>query len=109
MIILLESISILVCAIGLSFLLEKLFGPAIEIRERVTCKHESVNQWWYDRGIRQRKCLSCGKEELSRNSTPSGYIKLWNPKFINGEPISGIELKKMLGHKKKLEEKKLKK
>lgn len=105
--VLLISIAIFIGAGVFAFLILK-FGPPIEIREHVECKHESVHQCWYDRGIRWRTCLDCGKEELSRNNTASGYIELWNPKFINGEPIRGIELEKMEGHKKWLEEKKKK-
>lgn len=104
---LLISIAIFAAAAGLSFLLIK-FGPPIEVREYKPCKHENVEQTWYDRQILHRECLDCGKYELSRNNTPSGFIKLWNPKIINGEPIRGIELKKMEWHKEWLKEKKKK-
>jgi hypothetical protein len=105
MMILIYSLLIFAGAAVLAFLLIK-YGPPMEDRRPKPCLHESVEQWWYDRGIRQRKCVSCGKNELSRNNTPSGYIKLWNPKFINDNPIKGIELEKMLYHKEWLEKKK---
>lgn len=100
--IILGTLAVMAVAFGLSFLIIK-YGPKEPVYQ--PCQHESVDQWWYDRGIRQRKCLGCGKEELSRHNTASGYKTLWNPKFINGKPLEGFELDRMRSQKANLEEK----
>ena len=68
--------------------------------QKLFCSHERVEQYWLCQGILYRKCEKCKlKEEWDMHKS---FNKLWSPKFINAEPIQGLELEKMLLHKESL-------